>query len=125
MKEVDSMRTVWIALVLCLFVVCVSSESFGNGAVKKGRSVDEQIAGGPAARTDAGPVKNSGVRSVKSSCRIITNGQKPVSAMLEDCVAYALDIPLAMLTPFVTAITPVMDTLDYGRDKRYPRRAMR
>ena len=119
------MKAVWIALALCLFMVCVSSESFGNGAVKKGRDADEQLAGRPAARPTVAPVENSRLRLPKSSCRIVRDGQKPVSAMLEDLVAYALDIPLAMLTPFVTAITPLMDTLDYGCDNRYPRRAMR
>jgi hypothetical protein len=41
--------------------------------------------------------------------------------MFEDCVAYALDIPLAMMTPFVTAITPVMDKLDCGCGNYRPR----
>jgi len=60
--------------------------------------------------------------SVESSCRCVYRGQKPLSAILEDCVAYALDVPLAMLTPFVSALTPVMDKLEYGCDPGCARR---
>jgi len=123
MQEVDSMRALGIMLALCVFMFCISSESFGNGVIKKGREADKAITGGPAVGPAAAPVEKSGLRSAKSSCRIVRKGQKPLAWILEDGVAYALDIPLAMLTPFVTAITPIMDKLDYGCDNHYPRRA--
>jgi hypothetical protein len=122
MQGVDPMRAFGILLALCVFMFCISSESFGNGVIKKGRGTDNEITGSPMAGPAAGPVKKSGLRSANASCRIVRTGHKPLAWTLEDGVAYALDIPLAMLTPFVTAITPIMDNLDYGCDNHYPRR---
>ena len=115
------MRAFGILFALCVFMFCISSESFGNGVVKKGRGADNAITGSPAAGPAAGPVKKSGLKSANASCRIVRTGRKPLAWILEDGVAYALDIPLAMLTPFVTAITPIMDILDYDCDDGYPR----
>ena len=115
------MRVFGILLALCVFMLCVLSESFGNGAVKTGKGADKALTGGPAAGPTAPPVGSFRLGSARASCRIVTKGQKPLSAVLEDCVAYALDIPLAMMTPFVTAITPVMDKLDCGCDNYRPR----
>ncbi len=123
MREVDSMRALGIMLALCVFMFCISSESFGNGVVKKGRGADKAITGNPETGPANAPIEKTRPRSANSSCRIVRGGEKPLSAMLEDCVAYALDIPLAMLTPFVCAITPIMDKLDYGCDNRYPGRS--
>lgn len=123
MKGVDSMRAFGILLAFCVFMFCISSESFANGVVKKGRGADKALTGGPAAGPSAAPVGKSGPRSPNASCRIVCKGQKPLAWILEDGVAYALDIPLAMLTPFVTAITPIMDNLDDGCDNHYPRRS--
>jgi hypothetical protein len=115
------MRAFGILLALCVFMVWDSSESFGNGAVKAGRGPDKALTGGPAAGPATGSMEKARLRSANGSCRIVRGGQKPFSAVLEDCVAYALDIPLAMMTPFVTAITPVMDKLDWGCDDYHPR----
>ena len=115
------MRAIGFALALCVFVFCISSESFGNGAIKKGRGAENAITGSPAAGPAAGRVKKSGLGSANASCRMVRTGHKPLAWILEDGVAYALDIPLAMMTPFVTAITPIMDKLDCGCDSDYPR----
>jgi hypothetical protein len=123
MQEVHSMRALGILLALCVFMFCISSESFGNGGVKKGMGDDKSITGRPVQGPAATPVERSRLRSPNGSCRIVSGGQKPLSAIIEDGVAYALDIPLALLTPFVAAVTPIMDKLDYGCDNRYPRRA--
>jgi hypothetical protein len=120
MQGVDSMRAFGILLALCVFMFCISSESYGNGVVKKGGGADRAVSGSPGAGPTVGPVKKSGLRSANASCRIVRTGQKPLAWILEDGVAYALDIPLAMLTPFVTAITPIMDNLDYGCDNYHP-----
>ncbi len=116
------MRALGILLALCVFMFCLSSESFGNGAVKRGRGADEALTGGPATGPAAAPMAKPRPGSANGSCRIVCKGQKPLAWILEDGVAYALDIPLAMLTPFVTAVTPVMDTLDYDCDNGYPSR---
>jgi hypothetical protein len=123
MQGVDSMRAFGILLALCVFMFCVSSGSYGNGVIKKGGDADNAITGSPAAGPAAGSVKKSGLKSANASCRIVRTGRKPLAWILEDGVAYALDIPLAMLTPFVTAITPIMDVLDYDCDNHYSRRA--
>jgi hypothetical protein len=115
------MRAIGFALALCVFMVCVSSESFANGAIRKDSGADRAITASPAAGPATGSMEKARLRSANGSCRIVRGGQKPFSAMLEDCVAYALDIPLAMMTPFVTAITPVMDKLDWGCDNYHPR----
>jgi hypothetical protein len=120
MQEVYSMRAIGFALALCVVMFFISSNSFANGAIRKGRGADIAIKGGSAAGPASTPQKIR-PRSARSSCRIVHKGQKPLSATLEDCVAYALDIPLAMMTPFVTAITPVMDKLDCGWDNHYSR----
>jgi hypothetical protein len=115
------MKAIGFALALCVFVFCISSEGFANGAIKKGRDFDRAITGGPVAAPTGVSAEKFRLGSARSSCRIIRKGHKPLSAMLEDCVAYALDIPLAMMTPFVTAITPIMDRLDCGCDNHYYR----
>jgi hypothetical protein len=121
MQGVDPMRAFGILLALCVFMFCISSESFGNGVVKKGRGADKAFTGSPGAGPTVGPVKKSGLRSANASCNIVPTGHKPLAWILEDGAAYALDIPLAMLTPFVTAITPIMDILDYDCDNGYSR----
>jgi hypothetical protein len=121
MREDDSMKVLGILLALFVFLFCISSESFGNGVVKRGRGADEAITGGSATGPATASTEKGRLRSADASCKIVRRGQKPLSAILEDCVAYALDIPLAMLTPFVTAVTPIMDKLDYGCDNGYPR----
>lgn len=116
------MKALGMVLALLVLLFCISSESFSNGASKGTKAGGKGLTGerivGPGAATTAAPK----FRSVDSSCRTVYQGEKPLAALLEDCVAYALDIPLAMLTPFVAALTPVMDKLDYGCDKGSVRR---
>lgn len=116
------MKALGMVLALSVFLFCISSESFSNGASKGTRApgtglTGERIIGLGRVSTAAPKLK-----SVDSSCRCVYKGQKPLAALLEDCVAYALDIPLAMLTPFVSLLTPAMDKLDYGCDTGYVRR---
>jgi hypothetical protein len=122
MREVRSMKALGMVLALLVLLFCISSESFSNGASKGTRATGTGLTGeriiGPGAVSAAAPK----LKSVDSSCRTVYKGEKPLAALLEDCVAYALDIPLAMLTPFVSLLTPAMDKLDYGCDTVYVRR---
>jgi hypothetical protein len=48
-----------------------------------------------------------------SRTRTVCKVRKPCLAALEDCLAYALDIPLAMLSPITCPIiSPILDALD-------------
>ncbi len=122
MREVHSMKALGMVLALLVLLICISSESFSNGASKGTRATGTGLTGeriiGLGRVSTAAPK----LKSVDSSCRTMYKGQKPLAALLEDCVAYALDIPLAMLTPFVSALTPVVDKLEYGCDDGYARR---
>jgi len=44
------------------------------------------------------------VYNAKDKCQVICKAPKPVLEILEDCLAYALDIPLAMLSPITCPI---------------------
>ncbi len=122
MREVHSMKALGTVLALLVFLFCISSESFCNGVPKGTRAPGKELTGertvGPARASTEAPK----LKSVDRSCRCVNKGERPLAALLEDGVAYALDIPLAMLTPFVAALTPVMDKLDYGCDSGYVRR---
>jgi hypothetical protein len=122
MREVYSMKALGMVVVLLVLLFCISSESFSNGASTGTKATGKGFMGeriiGPGAVTIAAPK----LKSVDSQCRTVYRGEKPLAAILEDCVAYALDIPLAMLTPFVTVLAPVTDKLDYDCDTGYVRR---
>ncbi len=116
------MKALGIVVALSVFLFCMSTESFSNGALTGAGTPGKELTGkrvnGPGKVSTAAPKPES----VESSCRCVYRGYKPLAALIEDGVAYALDIPLAMLTPFVSALTPVMDKLDYGCDPGYARR---
>jgi hypothetical protein len=65
------MRAIGFALALCVFMFCISSESFGNGAVKTGRGADKALTGGPAAGPATGSMEKARLRSANGSCRIV------------------------------------------------------
>lgn len=55
-------------------------------------------------------------------CQVICKGPTPFLEALESGLAYALDIPLAMLSPITCPIvTPIMDRIDSGPDRTYSR----
>ena len=57
---------------------------------------------------------------VKAKCRVISRAPKPALEMLEDGLAYLLDIPLAILSPITCPIVaPIMDEIDSSPDRYY------
>ncbi len=55
-------------------------------------------------------------------CQVICKGPTPFLEALESGLAYALDIPLAMLSPITCPIVgPILDRIDSGPDRTYSR----
>ena len=46
------------------------------------------------------------VYDAKENCRVICRAPKPALEVVEDCFAYVLDIPLAMLSPITSTPPP-------------------
>lgn len=60
--------------------------------------------------------------SADQSCRVIYRAPKPFLERAEDLLAYALDIPLAILSPFTCPIVaPILDGVDQGPERPYTR----
>ncbi len=58
----------------------------------------------------------------KNRCVTVCKGPKPFLAYLEDGLAYALDIPLAILSPITCPIvSPLLERFDSGRNRTYSR----
>ncbi|HTY25532.1 MAG TPA: hypothetical protein VMC85_20550 [Desulfomonilaceae bacterium] len=118
------MRTLEVFLMLFVVVLVISSESFGNGVPKKS-SVDTE----KEILHDAYPAKQAPMKpgeakpkGMEANCRVVYRAQKPFAATLEDGVAYMLDIPLALLTPFVAAVSRVTEELGSDCGTTYSRR---
>ena len=98
------MKTVQVFLSLAFFCLSVSGVCAASGAATEGDATKKLKVN----------------YNHKYQCVMICKGQKPTMEALEDGLAYALDIPLALLSP-VTA--PVMDSLldkfDSGPDRTY------
>lgn len=75
-------------------------------------------AGSPEQRE---PIKKMEVNyNKKYQCVMICKGQKPALEVLEDGLAYALDIPFALLSPFAApVVAPILDRYDSGPDRTY------
>lgn len=105
MKRVNTI----VASVLVLFLV-VSTASAAGTASRKGKV-------GKHSYTVYDPVHK---------CQVICKGPTPVLEALESGLAYALDIPLAMLSPITCPIVgPIMDRVDSGSDRTYSRSGRR
>lgn len=58
----------------------------------------------------------------RQGCVVVCKGQKPFLELLEDGLAYALDLPLAMLSPITCpVVSPLMERYDSGPDRTYSR----
>lgn len=98
-------RYVIVAVVLGIFFV-VSAATAGGTASRKGKT-------GRHAYGTYDPVHK---------CQVIRNGPTPILEALESGLAYALDIPLAMLSPITCPIIgPIMDRVDSDPDRTYSR----
>jgi hypothetical protein len=63
------------------------------------------------------------VYNSKEKCRMVCKAPKPFLAKVEDGLAYALDIPLAILSPFTCpVVAPAMEFFDPADRKGYPRK---
>ena len=57
-----------------------------------------------------------------NKCSVICKGSKPFLEYVEDGLAYALDIPLAILSPITCPIvSPIMDRFDSDGGRSYSR----
>ncbi len=68
-----------------------------------------------------GPIKRLKVNyNDKYQCIMVCKGQRPALEALEDGLAYALDIPLALISP-VTApvVSSLLDKYDTNPDRTY------
>ncbi len=101
------MKTLRLLLLVGVLGLLVPMESHGNGL---------------SARTGdrVGMLKNRDYR-----CRVVQRGSAPISAVLEDAVAYALDIPLAMLSPLTSLIEPCEEETDLRTKKVSARRGQK
>ncbi len=60
------------------------------------------------------------VYNTTAKCQMVCKGEKPILAYLEDGLAYALDLPLAILSPITCPIVaPVLDRLDPVEARTY------
>lgn len=102
------MRVFTGILVPIIAAVLLAGSAFANGA------------SGPAAKSIRKTVISSYDRVHK--CRVVCKGSKPILEYVEDGLAYALDIPLAILSPITCPIVaPIMRTVDSDRDRTYAR----
>jgi hypothetical protein len=59
-------------------------------------------------------------------CRVVCKGSKPLSEYVADGLAYALDIPLAILSPLTCPIVaPILHRVDSDGDRMYSGRKAR
>jgi hypothetical protein len=103
MKGVDSMRVLKEVLAAAALVFIVASLTF-------------------AGRTE-GPAGKSGRYTVydsKNKCQVVCKGERSILETLETGLAYALDLPLAILSPIACPIIkPVMDRIDPIEERSY------
>jgi hypothetical protein len=61
--------------------------------------------------------------NTKHKCQVVCKAPKPALAVIEDGLAYLLDIPLAILSPITCPIvSPVLDKIDPVEARSFPRR---
>jgi hypothetical protein len=62
------------------------------------------------------------VYNAKERCQVICKAPKPFLEIVEDGLAYALDLPLAMLSPITCPIvSPLLDKFDPVENRSYAR----
>lgn len=98
------MKTLVVFLSLAFFCFAIMASAQATGAAAQPE---------PAKK----PVVNY---NTKYQCVMVCKGEKPALESLEDGLAYALDIPLALLSPFTApVIYPILDKYDSGPDRTY------
>jgi hypothetical protein len=62
------------------------------------------------------------VYNAKDKCQVVCKGDRPILEVIEAGLAYALDLPLAILSPIACPIVrPVMDKIDPIEERSYRR----
>lgn len=99
------MRIRQLALALVFIAVLLISPAMGDGSSRPSRAV----------RIGSSP-------ELTLTCRAVSRAPKPFLEAVEDCVAYVLDIPLAMLSPLTCPIVaPILERFDSGPSRQYDR----
>ncbi len=95
-----------MAAVMGAGLICfVASSAFADGA--------------PGGSTKSRTVT---VYDSKARCQVVCKAPKPFLERVEDGLAYALDIPLAILSPVTCPIvSPILDKLDPVENRSYAR----
>ncbi len=92
------MNTLKGALVVAVVLLFSAATVFADGLPYRARPVAKTIISS---------------YNAKNKCRVICKGSKPFLEYVEDGLAYALDIPLAILSPITCPlVSPIMDSLD-------------
>jgi hypothetical protein len=103
MKGVGSMKILKEVLAAAALVVFVASLTFA-GAVER----------------SAGKSGRYTVYDSKNKCQVVCKGERSFLETLESALAYALDVPLAILSPIACPIIrPVMDKIDPVEERSY------
>ena len=106
------MRMLTGILVPIMVAVLLAGSSFANGL----------------STSSAQTVRKTFVSSYDKvhKCRVVCKGSKPILEYVADGLAYALDIPLAILSPITCPIvSPIIDRVDSDRDRTYSRHSSR
>ena len=102
-------------LVPVVAAVLIAAPVYGNGS-----SVSPMSSAKPIGKI----VVSSYDRTHK--CRVVCKGSKPFSEYVADGLAYALDIPLAILSPLTCPIVaPILHRVDSDSDRVYSGRKAR
>jgi hypothetical protein len=82
--------------------------------------ISPAVGKGPGVPSRAGHIGSD--PEISLVCRTVRKAPKPFLEAVEDGIAYVLDIPLAMLSPFTCPIVaPILEKLDSGPNRQYDR----
>ncbi len=99
------MKGIMAAVMVAGLICFVASSAFADGA--------------PGGTTKSRTVT---VYDSKARCQVVCKAPKPFLERVEDGLAYALDIPLAILSPVTCPIvSPILDKLDPVENRSYAR----
>jgi hypothetical protein len=104
------MKTLHFLFLISILCLGFTIQSYGNG-----RTADSE---------DRRQASESS-RTRESHCTCVQRGAAPLSAVLEDALAYALDIPLAMASPLTSFLVPPDEDCDLRTTRKTERRKRR
>jgi len=104
----SSVRTV---VVCAAVILLLASPAFANGALDRVKPIKTQA---------------HSTYSAANKCQVVCKGSKPVLEYAADGLAYALDIPLAILSPITCPVfSPLIHAFDDYQDRTYRRNPRR